>query len=107
MLDVMFIIMNTNADALAAPKLLSVLNDDQKTIENMKGNATKLNPIATYGSGLKLCVSPSEIGNTKKNTIHITLNQNTPNATGRIIFKKIFCSLMTRIDSCKTYDGAY
>jgi len=84
----MFIVRNTRVAALAAPKLLMVLDTHQKTRENEKGRSTTPRTTATYGLGLKLCVSPSEIGNTKKKISHIILNQKMPNEIGRIIFRR-------------------
>ena len=89
-LEVTFIKRNTSAATLAAPNLLIVLDVNQKTRENENGRSVTPRPIATYGFGLKLCVSPSEIGKTKKKISHITLNQKIPNETGRIIFRKLF-----------------
>jgi len=53
----------------------------------------KLSIIATLGLGLKLCVSPSEIGNTKKNTNHITLNHKTPNEIGKMETRNLLFSV--------------
>jgi hypothetical protein len=87
---VIFITRNTNAAAVAAPNPLMVLDTHQKTRENENGRSTTPRTNATYGFGLKLCVSPSEIGNTKKKINHITLNQKIPKDIGRIIFRKLF-----------------
>jgi len=92
MFDVIFIVTNTNIAALAVPNWLNVLCADQNTRENANGIKIKLSITATYESGLKLCVSPSEIGNTKKKINHITLNQKIPNDTGKIKFKKLCLS---------------
>jgi hypothetical protein len=85
----------TKAAALAAPKLWLVFDMDQKTNENPKGSTDTPKINAITGFGLKLCVSPSDIGRTKKKINHITLNQKTPKDIGRTIFRKLFFLLVS------------
>ena len=96
MFAVMFIVRNTRAAALAAPNLLTDFDVNQKINENENGKSVTPSTIATYGFGLKLCVSPSEIGKTKKKINHIILNQKIPKAIGRIIFKKLFSLFISK-----------
>ena len=101
----MFIRRKVNAAILAAPNLLTVFEVNQKTRENENGSKAIPRTKATYGLGLKLCVSPSEIGRTKKKINHITLNQKIPKETGRMVLRNpFFLSFSKNIRAIPTKD---